>query len=161
MGWVNPESERTTEIKFPPSVGFELTISWSTVQRVTTELSPLSPTSRSLRLVTVGDGRRWDEADSATYTGHRGDNRGDRLRSIWYCRLASIVAGRAAYENCPAPTMASAVAVLAGRAAPAVIFWRLRHRPALLVMSPASRRSSAVSTRVPPAGLMLVDVTFR
>ena len=43
-GWVNPESERTTEIKFPPWVGFEPTTSWSTVQRVTTELSPLSIT---------------------------------------------------------------------------------------------------------------------
>ena len=42
IGWVNPESERTTEIKFPPWVRFELTTSSSTVQRVTTELSPLS-----------------------------------------------------------------------------------------------------------------------
>ena len=42
MGWVNPESERMTEIKFPPWVGFEPTTSWSTVQRVTTELSLLS-----------------------------------------------------------------------------------------------------------------------
>ena len=42
MGWVNPESKPTTEIKFPPLVGFEPTTSWSTVQRVTTELSPLS-----------------------------------------------------------------------------------------------------------------------
>ena len=41
-GWVNPESERTTEIKFPAWVRFESTTSWSTVQRVTTELSPLS-----------------------------------------------------------------------------------------------------------------------
>ena len=41
MGWVNPESERTTEIKFPSWVGFVPTTSWSTVQRVTTELSPL------------------------------------------------------------------------------------------------------------------------
>ena len=41
IGWVNPESERTTEIKFPPWVGFEPTTSWSTVQRVTIELSPL------------------------------------------------------------------------------------------------------------------------
>ena len=42
MGWVNSESEHTTEIKFSSWVGFEPTISWSTVQRVTTELSPLS-----------------------------------------------------------------------------------------------------------------------
>ena len=42
MGWVNPESERMTEIKFPPWVGFEPTTSWSTVQRFTIELSSLS-----------------------------------------------------------------------------------------------------------------------
>ena len=41
MGRVNPESERKKEVKFPPWVGFEPTTSWSTVQRVTTELSPL------------------------------------------------------------------------------------------------------------------------
>ena len=41
MYWVNQKSERTTEIKFPPCVGFEPTISWSIVQRVTTELSLL------------------------------------------------------------------------------------------------------------------------
>ena len=40
--WLNPESERTTEIKFPPCVGFEPTTAWSTAQRVTTEPSPLS-----------------------------------------------------------------------------------------------------------------------
>ena len=32
MYWVNPKSERTTEIKFPPCVGFEPTTSWSIVQ---------------------------------------------------------------------------------------------------------------------------------
>ena len=41
MGWVNPKSERTTEIKCTPCVRFEPTISWSTVQHVTTELSLL------------------------------------------------------------------------------------------------------------------------
>ena len=42
MGWLIPESEHTTEIKFPPCVRFEPTTSWSTVQFVTTELPPLS-----------------------------------------------------------------------------------------------------------------------
>ena len=42
MGWVNSKSERMTEITFPPWVGFEFTTSWSTVQRATTERSPLS-----------------------------------------------------------------------------------------------------------------------
>ena len=45
MGWVNSESERTAEINF--RVGFEPTTSWSTVQRVTTELPPLSLLSHS------------------------------------------------------------------------------------------------------------------
>ena len=48
MGWVNPESEGTTEIKFPPWVEFEPTTSWSTVQRVTTELTPLSSANLSI-----------------------------------------------------------------------------------------------------------------
>ena len=42
IGGVNPESERTTEIKFPPWVWFEPGTSWSTAQRVNTELSPFS-----------------------------------------------------------------------------------------------------------------------
>ena len=37
-GLRNPESDRTTEIKFPPWVGFEPTTSQSTVQRVITAL---------------------------------------------------------------------------------------------------------------------------
>ena len=41
MGRVNPENERTTEIKFPPWMEFEPTTSWSTVQRFTIEQSPL------------------------------------------------------------------------------------------------------------------------
>ena len=53
MDWVNPESERTTEVKFPPWVGFEPTTSWSTVQRVTTELSPLSMCLRVCMCVCV------------------------------------------------------------------------------------------------------------
>ena len=42
IGWLNPERKRTTEVLFQPWVGFEPTTSWSTVQHITTELSPPS-----------------------------------------------------------------------------------------------------------------------